>query len=258
MGCPGAMESVLGQEGVALELIVVDDGSTDNTAEIVASYQDARVRLLQNKQQMGIGYCHNIGLRESRSPLIAHVDADDFLLAGALRKMIEALQGDAQIGQAHCYFFDVDEQGRTTGEEFGKRWVQFRRNRPPTLDYKAKLAQGANVTNALRTYRRAVLEELGGFNERLRFGIDYDMALRLLEHYTIKLVPEFLYCRRLHRSNTTESLRFKTLRFWVQMYRIRRQLAQTQKVGFLASAHLDLYRFIRGQVLNTCDRVSQQ
>src|SRR5262245_9951617 len=253
-----AIESVLRQEGVAVELMVVDDGSTDQTAEVVASCQDACVRLLRNSRRMGIGYCHNRVLRESRSPFIAHVDADDFLMPGAIRKMIEAIQGDPQIGQVHCYFFNVDAQGRTTKKAFHDRWAKLRESRPPTLDYKAKLALGVNVINHLRTYRRVALEELGGFNEKLRFGIDYDMALRLLEHYTIKLVPEFLYCRRIHGSNTTTSMRCKTLRDRMQTYRIRKQLVRERKVQFLASMHFDLSRVICEEVANALGRVSKQ
>jgi glycosyltransferase involved in cell wall biosynthesis len=78
-----AIKSVLDQEGVDFELIVVDDGSTDSTSDVVRSFHDARVRLIQNKQRMGIGYCHNLVIRESSSPFIAHVDSDDLVLPGA-------------------------------------------------------------------------------------------------------------------------------------------------------------------------------
>ncbi|MGH7960326.1 MAG: glycosyltransferase [Candidatus Binatia bacterium] len=250
-----AVESVLCQEGVDVELIVVDDGSTDQTAEVVASCRDARVRLLRNGRRMGISYCHNVILRESRSPFIAHVDADDFLLPGALRKMVETLESDPGVGQAHCYFFDVDEYGKTTREAFRERWTSFRRNRPPTLNYQAELMRGSNVINSLRTYRRAVLEELGGFNEKVRFGEDYGMALRVLDRYTIKLVPEFLYCRRVHGTNTTESLRWKTVRFWVQTYWIRRQLVRERKVRFLTGVQFDLHRRMYTWMRDACGRV---
>lgn len=253
-----AMESVLRQEGVNLELIVVDDGSTDQTAVVVASCRDARIRLVRNSRRMGIGYCHNVVLRESRSPFIAHVDADDFLLPGALGKMVRALEDNPGVGQAHCYFFDVDEHGRTTREAFHERWARFRRSRPPTLDYKAKLTGGDTVINHLRTYRKVVLEELGEFNEKIRFGIDYDMALRILDRYTIKIVPEFLYCRRVHGTNTTESLRFKAVRFWVQSYWIRRQLVREKKVQFLSGSQFDLHRRLCTRVTNASWRVRER
>jgi glycosyltransferase involved in cell wall biosynthesis len=253
-----AMESVLRQEGADLELIVVDDASTDDTAEVVASCQDARVRLLRNGQRMGIGYCHNVVMRESRAPLIAHVDADDFLMPGALRAMVEALERDPTVGQAHCYFFDVDEQGKTTREAFYQRWVEFRRKRPAELDYKAKLLEGVNVINHLRTYRKKALEEVGGFNDKIRFGVDYDMGLRLIDRYAIKIVPRFLYCRRIHGTSTTESLRFKTLRFWAQLYRIRRALVRRNQVRFLKHAHFGLLRLICALMADALDRMRRR
>jgi glycosyltransferase involved in cell wall biosynthesis len=243
-----AIESVLCQEDIDLELLVVDDGSADGTVAVVAACADPRVRLLRNPRRMGIGHCHNLVLRESRSPYIAHVDADDFLRPGALRKVVDAVRSDAGVGQAHCYFLDVDSDGRATRDACRQRWTSFRRNRPPTLDYKTAVVSAAGVINHLRTYRRSVLEELGGFNERIPFAVDYDMALRVLDRYRIKLVPEYLYCRRVHAENTTESLRFKRVRFWAQQYRIRRQLVRAKQVHFLSGVQFDVHKLLGAMV----------
>lgn len=249
-----AIDSVLHQDGIEVELLVVDDGSTDDTAAIVAACSDPRVRFLRNGRRKGIGYCHNVVLRESRSPAIAHVDADDFLRPGALRKVVDALHSDAGVGQAHCYFLDVDSDGRATRDACRKRWTSFRRHRPPTLDYQTTVVSAAGVINHLRTYRRSVLEELGGFNERIPFAVDYDMALRVLDRYRIKLVPEFLYCRRVHQENTTESLRFKRVRFWAQQYRIRRQLVRAKRVHFLTGVQFDVHKLLGAMLRDAWQR----
>lgn len=239
-----AIESVLAQDGVDLELVVIDDASTDDTAAVVEAIHDPRLRLLRNGRREGIGRCHNAILRASRAPYLAHVDADDFLLPDALRKLVAALEQQPAAVQSHCYFFDVDELGRTTLAKFFGRWRHFRRTRPVGLDYRARLPS-SNVANHLRTYRRATVDELGGFDERLRFGVDLDMALRIVDRHTIRLVPEMLYVRRLHRTNTTETLRFKRFRFWAQNYRIRRTLVREGKVRFLAGPQFDLLAFLR-------------
>src|SRR5687767_13028377 len=91
-----AIASVLAQEGVDVELVVVDDGSSDGTGDVAAA---GGVRVLRNPTRRGIGYCHNRVIAETTAPLIAHVDADDVILPGALAKLAHALHSDERAGQ---------------------------------------------------------------------------------------------------------------------------------------------------------------
>ena len=240
-----AIESVLCQEGVDLELLVVDDGSTDDTADIVGKIDDTRCRLLQNPYKRGIGNAHNRVVRESQAPIVSHVDADDRLRRGALAKMVRALEANPRVGLAHCYFFDIDAQGETTLGAFRERRRNFLRERPVDLDYRVALRNSPAKANHLRTYRRDALLELGDFNEELSSGIDYEMALRLLERYEIRLVPEFLYARRVHSSNTTESL--SRAQLWWLKYRIRRSVLRRGQVTYWSDANFDPGYFLLGE-----------
>lgn len=228
-----AIESVLCQDGVDFELVVVDDGSNDGTAEIVRSFKDPRIRLIRNHVNRGIAYCHNLVIEKSSSPFIAHVDSDDVLLPGALKKMIGAMKSGSNIGQAHCYFFCIDENGRTTREAFRKTRMRLLRNMHPNMDYKRQLIVHGSVMNALRTYRREVFSVVGMFNERLRYGVDHEMALRIVDKYDIKLVPEFLYCYRIHKSRTTGSIRFKSLTFYCNRLIACQRLLKDGQVHFM-------------------------
>ena len=241
-----AIESVLAQEGIDLELIVVDDHSEDDTAAVAESVRDARLTVLRNPRRRGIGACHNIVVRRSRAPYIAHVDADDVVIPGALRKLVDALAGDADLAQSHCYFFNIDARGHTTRDGFVTAWHLMRRRRPPTLDYRAELSSHS-VANALRTFRRTALVEVGAFDEQLPYGVDYDMALRIIDRFRITLVPEFLYARRIHGRNTTEGLRFQALRLWWIKYRIRRQLIRSRRIAFIRDPGLDLFGFLHSR-----------
>ena len=238
-----AIDSVLSQQAVDLDVFVVDDASTDDTAAIVRSLKDPRCRLLQNTTRRGIGYCHNLIVRESDAPVIAHVDADDMILPGTLAKMVDAVTSDPRVAMAHCYFFDVDRAGRVTRRAFRARWESFHQTRPVGLDYREAMRTASSVANALRTYRRSALLDVGEFSEVYPFGIDYEMALRLLEKYEILLVPEFLYARRVHDANTTESLRWKRARLWLGKYRIRRSLFRSGKILYWPDANFDLMAF---------------
>ena len=239
-----ALASVLSQQGVELEVIVVDDGSKDDTGIVARSMGDSRCRVIEHPRRRGIGSCHNRVLAESRFSVIAHVDADDILRPGALAKTFDALQSDPKVALAHCYYFDVDQHGKTTRAEFRARRQNFRRHRPVEFDYREALRRSPSYANALRTYRRSVLTDLGGFNEALPYGVDYDMALRVLEHHELRLVPEFLYIRRVHPTNTTESLVFKRHRLWLRKYLIRRSLLRRGQITYWEDAHFDLANFL--------------
>ena len=239
-----AIKSVLSQEGVDFELVIVDDGSSDNTAEVVRSFSDPRIRLIRNRKRMGVGYCHNLVIRESTSPFIAHVDSDDLVLPGAFAAMLKKLKSSPRIGQVHCYFFDIDANGRTTRDALRKRREDFLRKRPPGLDYKRELLRHGTVINHLRTYRSKVLQEVGGFNEKLCHGEDYWMALLVVDKYDIELVPEFLYAYRIHSGNTSESLRFKSLRFWWRRYLSARELVKGGRIRFPTEKQYNLSKLM--------------
>ena len=255
-----AIESVLSQEGLDLELVVVDDASTDDTVEIVAAFQDPRLRLLRSRKRRGIGHAHNRVVQETDSKFIVHVDSDDLILPGALKRMVDFMKLNPGLGQAHCYDFDVDEQGQSTREAFAQRHREFHRKRPPGMDYRKALVERGCVINHLRTYRRSVLEEMGGFNEKLQRGVDYEMALRIVDKYDIGLVPEFLYLHRQHSGATSLQGPLSQLRASFQRYLICRRLSH-QGVSYLKHRRsqflmLFLGRFLRQPVVRKLRSVS--
>ena len=211
-----AIKSVLDQNGVNLELIVVDDCSDDNTLQIIRSIDDPRLRIFANKKRMGIGYCHNLVLDKSKAPFIVHVDSDDFIMPGALQKMYLKIKDNDNLGQVHGFYFIVNDKGSASRHEFRRRKKNYLKIAKPEIDYKNLLLTSAWIMNHLRTYRKEVLLDLGKFNENLTYGIDYDMALRIINKYKIELIPEMVYLYRKHQSNTTRFDVFKKLRMYLQ------------------------------------------
>jgi glycosyltransferase involved in cell wall biosynthesis len=227
-----SIESVLTQTEVDFELIVVDDASTDATSEIVQSFADPRIRCIRNNRRMGLCYCHNVVIRQSSTPFIAHVDSDDRILPGALLKMVQCLEGNSDLGQVHCHCLHIDEEAKLQQETFFTKRKRSIHKRTPNRNYRKDLIAHGNVINCLRTYRREVFEQVGYFNENLKRGGDYEMAVRLLEKYEIGLVPEFLYCHRSHRKNTSIS-RFEGLRSWVMRARLCHHLIKNRQITFI-------------------------
>ena len=95
---PTAIESILKQSEASLELLVVDDGSTDDSREIVGHNTDRRVRLLENQEQQGISYSLNRGIEEARGGFVARMDSDDISVSVRLEKQIAFLSANPAVG----------------------------------------------------------------------------------------------------------------------------------------------------------------
>ena len=167
-----AIRSVLAQTYRNLELIVVDDASTDNTAEIVASFPDARVRYLRLEENRRAAAARNFGLEAARGDLISYLDDDDFFLLDKLTKQVAMMTAaPADVGVNICAHITLTQAGaRYLGgpQEFAK------------LDF----ARGFNWQFGLIAtpgwlVRRGLLEQVGGFDERMRCWDDWELGLRL-------------------------------------------------------------------------------
>jgi len=245
-----AIKSVLSQDNVDFQLYIVDDASTDRTFEVASSFNDPRIRLFQNKQRKGIAYGHNRVLSESHSPIICHVDSDDFLRRGALQKMLKALRDNPNAGMAHCYNVNVNERGMVQRTQFRKQKRKCLMNRPQDLDYKSALVLRGCVINHLRTYRREVLECVGKFNENLKSGEDYEMGIRIIDRFPIILVPEFLYFYRIHKSNSSIYHFFPRSRSVFRCYKICWRLAKSGRVKYLKDLGFRLHLIMAARYFN--------
>ncbi|MGV7224178.1 MAG: glycosyltransferase family 2 protein [Nitrospinales bacterium] len=246
-----AINSVLGQDGVDFELIVIDDGSNDNTAEIANSFADARIRLIINRQNMGIAHCHNLVIEQCKSTFIAHVDSDDIVLPGAFKRMLKELKSNNNISYVHCNYTFIDDSGQTTNKTSLSGRKRFIESRDEAIDYRrALLIRGGEAANHLRTYRREVFDIVGPFNERLKYGEDYDMALRIADKFAIKLVPDMLYLKRIHKDAITESLPLQSILFFFNRLRICRNLVKSDKITFTKNKKYNLGKLMIWSLLN--------
>jgi len=205
-----AVESVLQQTYRNLEIVVVDDGSTDGTSALVQHYQkrDARVRLIQ-KPNAGVASARNAGIRSSLGAFVAFIDADDLWHPTKIAKQMTALlAGGPETALAYSPFrvIDVDGKVLSSSRRFGANgWVLYRH-------FHANLiGNGSSIL-----VRKEVLEELGGFDPRLREAgaegcEDLLLQLRIAARYRFAEVPEYLvgYRRRpgSMSSNTEQMIR---------------------------------------------------
>jgi len=168
---PAAIESVLEQTRPADEIVVVDDGSTDDTARVVARYADRGVRYVY-KANGGAGAARNRGIRETSGELVAFLDGDDRWVAGKLALQLAHLEKNADVGLV-------------TGSE----WQVYSSGAQPYLLRRLPVASaefypGILIENtignpSLALIRRECFDKAGLFDESMPLGQDWDMWIRL-------------------------------------------------------------------------------
>ncbi|MEQ1700579.1 MAG: glycosyltransferase [Ilumatobacteraceae bacterium] len=167
-----AIDSLLSQTGVELELIVVDDGSTDRTPEILLHYgADPRVRVLRQEPNQGLVAALNRGLAAATHDLVARLDADDAALPGRLAHQAAVLLDDPAVLLTACGY----ERVLPSGE------VRRRPVPPRTLGALAMVAWSGNrLCHSAVMFRRTAVLSVGGYRSEWYPVEDYDLWLRLL------------------------------------------------------------------------------
>jgi len=182
-----AVRSVLGQTLTDLELVVIDDGSTDDTPQTLAGFVDSRLRVAR-RARLGLTRSLNEGVSLARAPLIARLDADDVAMPERLARQIAFLDAHPEIGLLGTGATEVDAAGREVG-----RLV------PPAADAdirRALIRRNVFVHSSV-VMRRQALASAGGYDAAFPVAQDYDLWLRLARLTRLANLPEPLVTRRL-------------------------------------------------------------
>jgi glycosyltransferase involved in cell wall biosynthesis len=163
-----AVESILAQTLSDWELIVVDDGSTDRTAEIVASYGDARINVISTPPR-GLPQALNVGLGATKARFIARQDADDVSLPPRLEKQCTFLESHPEVAVVGALWVETGP----TGEQV------IPRTRRVSGSLNGVLTRFNPIVHSSAMFRREVFEGLGGYDETLPYAADYDLWLRV-------------------------------------------------------------------------------
>ncbi len=188
------VQSALNQTVKDLEVVICDDGSTDNSVELIKNNfgNNKRIRLIQ-QENSGIGAASNTAVRNARGYYIGQLDADDVLMADAVEHCLHAMEKDYSLSLVYGTTEYIDEHSNFISK--GWNWPAFSREH-----LLAKM-----IVHHFRFFRKRDYMRTSGFDETILNAVDYDMMLKLSEIGRVKHINRVLYKYRRHSGMTSVS-----------------------------------------------------
>lgn len=194
-----ALDSVLAQTYPRVEIIVIDDGSRDDSKDVIRSYGE-RVRLIEQKNQ-GVSAARNRGVEASSGELIAFLDADDVWMPAKLELQVQRILEDAEIGLVHCGLEEIDSSGRSLGIRLEGMEGSVSKE---ILLFDRAVILGAGSTALVP---RQTFDAVGGFDTRLSTSADWDFCYRVAHRQPVAFVSEALVRYRVHGVNMHSNIK---------------------------------------------------
>lgn len=196
------LNSVLSQSYPNTQVIVVDDGSTDGTSDILEKYRKW-VEVL-HQENAGPAAAKNAGIKLASGEFICFLDADDIFLPDKIHMQLDLMQDNSSVGLVHTGVNWINENG-----EIFK--VDFKTSIHDKEEQIFQLLIANYITSSSVMIRRDVFRDVGLFNEKLKYAEDYEMWLRIIRNFRIEVISQPLICYRWHGRNLTLSTKNREL-----------------------------------------------
>lgn len=213
-----AVESILGQTLTDFEFLIIDDGSTDRSVEIIRSYDDPRIRLVHNETNQKLIATLNKGFALARGQYLARMDSDDISLPQRLEKQAAFMDQHPEVGVCGTWAKRINDAGEVLG-----RW------QTPTGKDLAKLLWRPTPVIHPSAFIRAGIYRQFSYNPEYAEAEDYELWLRVAEKTKLHNLPEYLLLYRVHSESITALNREAQL---VSSYRAFMQLSRSANVSF--------------------------
>ena len=189
-----AIDSVFSQSFHDYELLIIDDGSTDDSKKIIGSYgSNPKVKIIYQHNK-GLNVTNNIAIRAASGKYIIRLDADDYFVSNALEQMSGKLEANPELGMVFPNYYYIDEKDQVTGEEVRH---DFDNNKVSLLDQPAH--------GACTMIRTDFLNEIGGYDESFNCQDGYELWIKFTQRYKVTNLKEPLFYYRKHGSNLTSN-----------------------------------------------------
>jgi glycosyltransferase involved in cell wall biosynthesis len=189
-----SVESILTQTYSDFEFLIVDDGSTDGTADILDSFADSRIRLLQNENNLGLSASLNRGLRESRGGLVARQDADDVSEPSRIERQVAFMNAHPSIAVVGTAYRKINGEGR---------FIANRALPPDPLTLRWHLLFYCPFVHGSVIFRRRAADDLNGYDTNLVYSMDHDLWSRLALRRPVANLPDVLFQYRVWDGSLT-------------------------------------------------------
>ena len=216
-----SLDSCLQQTHSNIELIIVNDGSTDTTVDIIQSFNDSRIKYISFPTNKGIVAALNKGFSEATGEFITWTSDDNYYAEHAFETMLNVFEKEQHIDFIYTNYYVIDERGKTikTGHV----------ENPEGLDMD-------NYVGGCFLYRRKVYEEIGDFNAEAFLVEDYEYWLRVRAKFCMRKLDDILYYYRTHETSLTEEHGLDKVQDQVE--RIRALYISSWKQNFLIGKRL--------------------
>ena len=208
-----SVQSILDQSFSDFELIIINDGSTDNSEKIIKEFHDPRIKYYFSKKNRGPAGAFNHGIQMSQGAIIAFQSSDDISLPERLQKQFKALQdSDAHIAWSFVSF--IDKEGFPIQYDYKSPHINVYCEHKD--DFLPRMFQNNYVNSCSVMVRKEVFLKTELFDETIEYGDDWELWLRILKQFNFKIVPEPLVKYRIHSFN--ESVDLSKKRFFFYAY----------------------------------------
>jgi glycosyltransferase involved in cell wall biosynthesis len=205
-----ALDHALAQTYSNLELIIVNDGSTDRTKQILDETKDQRVKVIHLEQNGGAANALNLGIKEANSQWIAIQDADDNSYPTRIEEQAKYIQEHPQLVGVGTLVKCISGDAHIPDDVY-EGWTNSRNYHISRKDIRKIAFSGCPFTHSSVMFSKSVFWEVGGYDPSYEIAYDYDLWLKLLEKGELEKVPKVLLDYRIHQSSLSHKNGYATI-----------------------------------------------
>ncbi|MEH7743906.1 glycosyltransferase family 2 protein [Neobacillus drentensis] len=205
-----ALDHALGQTYSELEIIIVNDGSTDRTKQILDANKDQRVKVIHLEQNGGAANALNVGIKEANGQWIAIQDADDNSYPTRIEEQVKYVQENPQLVAVGTLVKCISGDAHIPDNEY-EDWTNSRNYHKTRKELRKIAFSGCPFTHSSVMFSKSVFWEVGGYDSSYKIAYDYDLWLKLLEKGELEKVPKVLLDYRIHQSSLSHKNGYATI-----------------------------------------------